>query len=214
VADEDAMKRRTIIFLIVLVACGMAGSYVTRLIVAQRSARMTFWDKCLLGAWVELLRACPEMQDLPSRADAARNWAKQVAHEDSKADGVPIEPANCPVGLTQAQAMSIRNFVSFGFNSGRERPRPELTWKDVLMGSIPLRDKKPSDCLNPNFLDQYPHEPLESDETWYQIFPRPEKLVAHREALDRLADDHALLQLIDQCWQIGYEAGCSPSDER
>jgi hypothetical protein len=75
------MNRKTVIFLIVLVACGMVASYVTRLIVAQRSARMTLWDKCLLGVWVELLRAYPEMQDLPSRADAARNWAKQVAHQ-------------------------------------------------------------------------------------------------------------------------------------
>jgi hypothetical protein len=127
-----------------------------------------------------------------------------------------IERANCPVGLTQAQAESIRSFVSVAFNSGHEetRVRPDLTWKDVLMGSIPLRDKKPSNCLNPNFLDQYPHEPLESDGTWYQILPRPEEAVAHREALDRLADDHALLQVIDQCWQIGYEAGRSLSDER
>jgi hypothetical protein len=163
------MKRRTIIFLIVLVACGMAASYVTRQIVAQRSARMTFWDKVLLGVWVEIVRAYPETQGLPSRADAARNWAKQVAdqkwkqQERFRADGVSLvnEPADYPDGLTQAQAVFIRSFVSAAFASGAwEKDRPELTWKDVLTGS--LRDKKPSDCLNPNFLDQYPHEPLAS----------------------------------------------------
>ena len=48
------MKGPTVIFLIVLVACGMAASDVTHLIVAHRSSRMTVHDKLLLRHWVNL----------------------------------------------------------------------------------------------------------------------------------------------------------------
>ena len=45
------MKRPTVIFVIVLLACGLAASYVTRLIVAHRSARMTRADKLYFDTW-------------------------------------------------------------------------------------------------------------------------------------------------------------------
>jgi hypothetical protein len=71
-----------------------------------------------------------------------------------------------------------------------------------------LRDKKPSDCLNPRCLDRHLREPIHHEAL------HPFILGSHRAALERLASNHALLELIDQCWQIGYKAGCSPCDER
>ena len=209
------MKRKTVIFLIVLVACGMAGSYLTRLIISVRGSRMTMVDKWLLRNWVDLVRAYPEMQELPSRADAARNWARTAADRYSKIPRIfraatsRIGADDCPPGLTPSQAELIRSFVWSGLYSGRweTRERREVRWRDVLTGPYPQWDKKPSECLTPNFLDQYPREPLEH-ETWYRLgFLRPEEVIANRDALLQLANDHALLELIDQCWQMGYEAG-------
>jgi hypothetical protein len=214
VADKDAMKSKTLIFLIVLVACGMAASYVTRLIIAERKARMTISDKWLLRKWVELVRAYPEMQGLPSQADAALSWARIAADEYSKAPRrcravtSRMRADDCPAGLTSAQAVFIRSFVSGGFNtaSAETRERRNLTWKDVLTDSIPPRDKKPSDCLNPHCLDRYPRERMHHEAL------HPFILGSHRVELERLANNHALVELIDQCWQIGYEAGCSLSN--
>jgi hypothetical protein len=172
VADKAAMKRKTLILLTVLVACGMAVSCLTRLLIAVLSSRMTVNDTFVLREWMELVRQYPEMQDLPSRAEAARAWAKTVA-DNSRTDASAL-------GLTPTQAASIRGFVTSGLNSGAAKIRDRL----------PQRDGKPSECLrlNPYFFD--------------------------RDALERLAINHALAELIDQCWQIGYEAGRSLSNER
>jgi hypothetical protein len=220
VGDTLTMTSKTVILLIVLIPCVIAASYLTRLIIAERASRMTFGDKCMLREWVNLLREYPEMQDLPSRADAAVSWAKTAAEDYiTHSRGASkeftwhgmlpfISPENCPAGLTAAQAELIRKFVWRGLNSGawETRDRPTVTWKDELTGSIPQWDKRPSDCLNPHFLDKYPYEPLEQPPYRWNV-ARPEEVVANREALDRLANNDAMLQLIDQIWQIGYDAG-------
>jgi hypothetical protein len=74
---------------------------------------------------------------------------------------------DCPAGLSSAQAVLIRNFVSGGFNSAsaETRERRNLTWKDVLTDSIPLRDKKPSDCLNPRCFDRCLRERMHRSKT-------------------------------------------------
>jgi hypothetical protein len=212
--------RPPLLSLIALVACAIAASYLTNLIIAVSSARLTMSDKCLLRQWVDLVEY-PEMQDLPSRADAVRSWARTAAEKYSKQPrrwrgmSQSIDAASCPAGLTPLQAQLIRHVVWRGLNSGawETRERRKHTWKDVLFGSCPLWDKKPSDCLNPHLLDQYPHEPLEH-ETWYTFsFSRPEEVVANREALGRLANNNALLEVIDQCWRIGYQSGCLLSDD-
>ena len=117
---------------------------------------------------------------------------------------------DCFAGLSSAQAVLIRSFVSGGFNSAaaETRERRNVTWKDVLTDSIPPPDKKPSDCLNQRCLERclrgrMHHEAL-----------HPCISGSHRAALERLSNNPSLVSLIDQCWQIGYEAGCSPSDER
>jgi len=88
-----------------------------------------------------------------------------------------------------------------------------VTWKDVLSGSLPPRDKRPSECLNLHFLDAYSHEPLDREILYPDALPRPEEVLACRDVLERLAKDHELVELIDECWQIGYKAGCPLFDE-
>src|SRR5690242_7940090 len=104
------MKRKILILLTVLVAFATVGTFVTRLIVTVLSSRMTVGDTFLLREWMALVHAYPEVQDLPSHADAARNWAKIVADN-------PRIDASAP-GLNPAQTASIRGFVLSGLNSG------------------------------------------------------------------------------------------------
>ena len=144
------MKRPTVIFLIVLVACGMAASYMTRFIVAQRSSRMTFGDKCVLRRCVDALRRHSEMLDLPSRADAARGWAMTVADMYSTQperwrEFSRLIEAHRPADLTPAQAELIRSIVWDGLQSGASdvTARCNFTWKDVLTGSFPRRGRNP-----------------------------------------------------------------------
>jgi hypothetical protein len=199
--DKGSMKRRTVVFLILLVACGMAASYVSRLIVAQGSARMTFRDKTLLGVWMDVLRDYSEMQDLPSRADAVQRWAKTYANELLQQEAVERwDGYDAPAWLTPVQARAIRIFINYGLQSGELEPR-DFSWENVLVGQFPDHDKKPSQCLKPHFLDQYQHEPP------LVGFPRPEDVAANRDGLEQLARNRELVDLIDECWEIGYRAG-------
>jgi hypothetical protein len=195
----------TFLLLIAIVACSLAALCVTRLIV---KSQITDNDKCLLREWVDLVRQYPKMEKLTSCTNAARSWAKKAADEYSqqwpgrwRSMSRSITLDDCP-GLTTAQAQVIRGFVWYGLCSGAaETP----SWKHALAGQLfRTRDRKPSDCLNPRLLDQYPREPL-MDETWG--LPGPEETIASRAALERLAKNRKLLGLIDECWQIGYEAG-------
>jgi hypothetical protein len=150
---------------------------------------------------LSLVRAYPEMQDLPSRADAVGGWAHTAANN---AEG-------CPTGLTPTQAELIRSVVRNGLNAGAvdTKDRRAFTWKRALIGSLPARHKKPSECLKPHFLDQY-IEPLHDEK--YEL-PRHEEVIANREALEQLANNRDLVELIDQCWEIGYKAGCPLADD-
>jgi hypothetical protein len=195
------MKHRTVVFLIVLVACGMAASYVSRLIVAQGSARMTSPDKSLLGVWMYVLRDYSEVQDLPSRADAVQSWAKAYANELMQQEVVVrLDLSDPPAWLTPVQTSALRMFIFSGLQSG-ELELCDFSWDNVLIGKFPDRDKKPSQCLNPHFLDQYQHEPP------FMWSPRPEDVAAHRDGLEQIARNRELIDLIDECWKIGYRAG-------
>jgi hypothetical protein len=216
-----------LILLMVLVACGMVASYLTRLIIAERSARIASSDKDLLHIWTDVLRYYPEMRSLLSRAAAVRNWAQtcgdHYGHQQFRFRvTLYISEVNCPAWLTPTQAEVVRAFTRTGVQSAQLEleHKSAFTWTNAFVGRFPPRYKKPSECLNQRCLRQCVSEPFQHP----VIYPLGrEEVAANRavleqmannpELLKQIADNRRLVELMDECWQIGYEAGCKDYQE-
>jgi hypothetical protein len=119
-------SRPKLVLLIVLVACGMMGSYLARLIVAERIARRSSHIKSpdlgLIGAWLWVVGDASEIDRLPSQDKLVRQWAHTCGSHWVDCPGsrwTSLEDGLLwPEGLTPRQAKVARSFTSFGFQSG------------------------------------------------------------------------------------------------
>jgi hypothetical protein len=173
---------------------------------------------CYLLCWLNIVHAYSEMETLPNRADAARRLAEETANQLGKVEvDAALYTRARTVGAVTAhlpgEASDICSYPRLpNLTPGQTEQVRELTRQGFVHGwyvKPPWPVKKPSEYLADFLIGDFESERAHNDHA-RMLGDRGrrgslQQISAKREALEQIAHNRALVELLDECWEIGRQ---------
>ena len=149
----------------------------------------------MVGFWLTVDYNYPAMCDIASRSEAVRIWSQRVANMQpySTLPAPEIEPSNCPPGLSPIQAELVRSITWRACDAAKHSDGRWFPYKD------------PNEYSSLDLLEKAVALPP-------QVYTGMDLTAAHRAGLGRIAKNHDLVHLMDECFMIGYRTASAHND--